>query len=274
MEHQASGGQDPPEPPRRRRPGRPRGAAISLIVAMCAVLGGLTVASVGTALADPSSSPGPGVSPGPSASPGADPSAGPGPAGPAPTVGPFDPLTAGELDRARTIALDQATADAATDVNGERGPEVLDAELIDADDDGAAQARRAAIYYYNYRDNVLTKRVVNLTTGKVEGTFTAKDMQPPLSDREVSKAFRLLLGSDLAGEFKSEYKKATGRDYNESEQLTIIGHTYVAQPGDAKAVAECGAHRCAQLFPRIPDGPFIDITAMVVDLSSRAARQR
>jgi len=191
--------------------------------------------------------------------------------GPAPAAGVGrDPLTPAELDKARTAALDGSLRAAATDVNGAPGPEYLSFELVDArpGETGAAAPRRAAVYFYNYTDNTLVKRVVNLKTGAVEGTFVAKERQPPPSDNELARAFGIFLGSGLSADFKAGFKRATGATFTSPNQIEVTGTTYVARPADTGA-DQCGKHRCLQFITQVPNGPFIDITDIVVDLSGR-----
>ncbi|MGN9907549.1 hypothetical protein ACTMTJ_08360 [Phytohabitans sp. LJ34] len=198
----------------------------------------------------------------PAQAPAADPTT-----GPAPAAGTGrDPLTPSELDRARTAALDASLRAGTTDVNGATGPEYLSFELVETK--SADAPRRAAVYFYDYTANKLIKRVVNLKTGAVEGTFTAAKRQPPPSDREVAKALELFLADGLSADFKSRYQKATGKAFTSPDQLEITGTTYVARPADTGA-DQCGEHRCVQFITQVPSGPFIDITDIVVDLSGR-----
>ncbi|MFC0526075.1 hypothetical protein [Phytohabitans kaempferiae] len=199
----------------------------------------------------------------PAQAPDADPTT-----GPAPAAGTGrDPLTPSELERARAAALDASLRAGTTDVTGAAGPEYLSFELVDAKSAAADAPRRAAVYFYDYTANKLVKRVVNLRTGAVEGTFSAAGRQPPPSDREVAKALELFLADGLSADFKARYQKATGKAFAPG-QVEVTGTTYVARPADTGA-DQCGAHRCVQFITQVPNGPFIDITDIVVDLSGR-----
>lgn len=230
-----------------------------------------TGAPAGTASASPAES-GTGASaatasPSPTESGTGTPAASPGTAGAG--VG-YDPPTAEESARARTIAVDAALLDSTVDVNRSRGPEMLDPELV-VDDAAGAPARtdrRIGVYLYDYKGNTLIKRVVNLTSGKVESSVSAQKVQPPLSQREVATAFQILMGSDSADTFKSRFRQATGRDFTDPGQVTLVGHTYVPLT-DRTGASQCAVDRCAVLVPRVPDGPFIDLTDLAVDLSGR-----
>lgn len=186
--------------------------------------------------------------------------------GPAPAAGSGrDPLTPSELDRARAAALAAPLA-GATDVNGAPGPEYLSFELVESKEANAP--RRAAVYLYDYTAEKLVKRVVNLKTGAVEGTFAAAGRQPPPAGREVAKALEIFLADGLSADFKARYQKATGKAFTSPDQVEITGTTYVARPADTGA-DKCGEHRCVQFITQVPNGPFIDITDIVVDLSGR-----
>jgi hypothetical protein len=240
-------------------------------VASCTAVAALAVAWIGGATAStPNRAPGGEVPP---ASAGAEPAQEPAAApttepttGPAPAAGSGrDPLTPSELDRARAAALAAPLA-SSTDVNGAAGLEYLSFELVETKDTKAP--RRAAVYLYDYTADKLVKRVVNLKTGAVEGTFAAAGRQPPPADREVAKALEIFLADGLSADFKARYQKATGKAFTSPDQLEVTGTTYVARPADTGA-DQCGAHRCVQFITQVPDGPFIDITDIVVDLSGR-----
>jgi hypothetical protein len=184
--------------------------------------------------------------------------------GPPPAAGTGrDPITPGERAAARAVAAGGLAA--GTDVTGAAGSEYLSAELTDERSDAA---RRAAFYFYNYTDNTLVKQVVNLKTGKLDGSFAASGIQPPASERESTEVFRLFLGSPLSADFKSRFRAATGTGVTDVKQVLLSTPTYVAAPADQGA-AQCGRHRCLQLVPQVPGGVFIDISDIVVDLSGR-----
>jgi hypothetical protein len=110
--------------------------------------------------------------------------------------------------------------------------------------------------------------VVNLRTGAVEGTFTRATMQPPPSERETAEAVAIFLADGLSADFKARFGRAAGRAFTSAAQVQATATTYTARPADTGA-DQCGASRCVQLFTRVPNGPFIDITDIVIDLSGR-----
>jgi len=184
--------------------------------------------------------------------------------GPEPVTGKGnDPLTATEVDKAKTVALTPSLIASAKDVTGAAGPEYLSSEIVEE-----TSVRKAAIYFYDYRDNSLVKQVVDLGTGKVSASFAATGMQPPASSREVSTALDLLLADRLGAELRDVYTRATGRPWSGKEDLTVGAHVYQARPADTGA-AQCGKHRCLQLVVQVTGGPYIDINDIIIDLSGR-----
>jgi hypothetical protein len=175
-----------------------------------------------------------------------------------------EPLTAGEAERARAVALTPSLAASATDVTGKAGPEFLATEIVE-DESG----RRADVYFYDYRANKLHKQVVDLRTGKLAGSYAAAGMQPPATGREVTTALDLLLAAPQAAELRSRYATATGKAFTGPADIHVTAHTYEARPADADA-KQCATHRCVRLVVETPDGTFVDVNDMIIDLSGRA----
>ena len=174
-----------------------------------------------------------------------------------------DPLTTSELAKARTVAVTPQLAANARNVAGEAGPEYLSAEL-DLDRPG----RQAEVYFYDYQANKLIKQVVDLKTGKLAKSFSADSMQLPATQPEVDAALDLLLADPAAADLKDAYKKATGKEFAGKDGLTVNAHVFKARAADP-TVKQCGKHRCLQLVVETPDGLFIDVHQIIVDLSGR-----
>ncbi|MGA4544152.1 Tat pathway signal sequence domain protein [Uniformispora flossi] len=208
-----------------------------------------------------------------SVSPGGDVPAESEPMGPAPATGSGrDPLTPDEIDTALRLAVDPALRQSARTVTGAAGPEPLTVDLSDplpAETDPGKAPRRADVYFYNYADNTLAKRVVNLTAGVLERSSQAPNMQPAPSRTETAEALKLLVASPSGAPLKAQYKAATGTELAGPEQLDANGSSYIADIGDT-ATAQCGAHRCLILFVKVRGGVYLDTTRTVVDLSARA----
>ncbi|MFE9093451.1 Tat pathway signal sequence domain protein [Streptomyces sp. NPDC007264] len=184
-----------------------------------------------------------------------------------------DPLTEDEITRAEGIALSRQQFAAGEDVGGKKGPQRLGVDLADPDaaelDDPDAP-RRAAVTFYDYKDDALLTRTVGLDTGKVERTGVQHGVQPPLAPEENAEAARLLIADPLGAGLRTDYRDATGKDLTSPGQLMLTGIVYRAVPGAQPALLDkCGEHRCVRLFPKIPNGSWIDARSFVVDLSAR-----
>ncbi|MER7495571.1 Tat pathway signal sequence domain protein [Streptomyces pharetrae] len=184
-----------------------------------------------------------------------------------------DPLTDDEVDRVAGLALNQRLIRSSEDVEGDRGPQRLGVDLAEpeADEvDAADGPRRADVTFYDYRDDTLVTRTVNLDTGKVERTLTQRGVQPPLSRAEDVEAAEILLADPLSAGLKADYKDATGRELTSPDQLALTSMVYGSVPGAQPAALDaCGEHRCARLFPKVVNGPWIDARHLVIDLSAR-----
>lgn len=184
-----------------------------------------------------------------------------------------DPLTDDEIERVGKFALSRQLRDSSEDVEGERGPQTLAIELAEPETDelDAADApRRADVTFYDYRDDTVVTRTVNLDTGKVERTETRHGVQPPLSRAEETEAARVLLAGPLSAGLKADHKDATGKELTSPDQLVLTSMVYRSVPGAQPAVLDkCGEHRCARLFPKVVNGPWIDTRHLVIDLSAR-----
>ncbi|WP_329269521.1 Tat pathway signal sequence domain protein [Streptomyces sp. NBC_01451] len=188
-----------------------------------------------------------------------------------------DPLTDGETARVERIVLNRQLLDSSENVKGGRGPQRIGIDLADpeaADADNPNAPRRADVSYYDYKDDTLVTRTVNLDTGKVERTGTQHGVQPPLSRAETTEATRLLIADPLGAGLKADYKDATGTELTSPDQLLVSSMVYRATPGAQPAVlGTCGDHRCVRLFPKVKNGPWIDARSLVIDLSARKVAQ-
>ncbi|MBX9361600.1 Tat pathway signal sequence domain protein [Streptomyces sp. WAC04114] len=184
-----------------------------------------------------------------------------------------DPLTDDELKRVEKIALGKQLFRNSESVDGDRGPQRLGIDLAEpeADEAGRPDApRRADVTFYDYRDDTLVTRTVDLGTGKVVRSDTQHGVQPPLSRAEKAEAAALLIADPLGSGLKADYKGATGKALTGPDQLQLSGAVYRAAPGAQPAVLDrCGEHRCVRLFPKVKNGPWVDARSLVIDLSAR-----
>ncbi len=187
-----------------------------------------------------------------------------------------DGLTADELKRVERLAVTPGIRSGSEDVEGDRGPEILStdlAELKPSEVDDTAPPRRAEVSFYDYKDDQLVLRTVNLSTGEVEKTETREGEQPPPTRAEATEAVRVLLADPLGAGLKQDYKAATGQALTKPEQLTTTAMIYRVDEENAGAagVRACGEHRCVRLFTKVTDGPWIDVRHLVIDLSAGTA---
>ncbi|MFD8815288.1 Tat pathway signal sequence domain protein, partial [Streptomyces sp. NPDC059627] len=185
-----------------------------------------------------------------------------------------DPLTDDETKRVEQLALTKQMFSAGENVEGRSGPERLSVDLAEPDAnelDDANAPRRADVTFYDYRDDTLVTRTVNLDTGKVEHTTSSKGVQPPLSHDENVEALELLVADPLGAGLKADFKDATGSALTDPEQQLLLNSAvYRATPGaQPAALDKCGEHRCVRLFPKVKNGPWIDARSLIVDLSAR-----
>lgn len=183
-----------------------------------------------------------------------------------------DPLTDDELKRVEKIAVDPPMFGATQNVAGGRGPQRLSVDLAEPENgDTAPDApRRAEVAFYDYKDDALVTKTVNLATGRVESTTRQHGVQPPLSRAEFDEATKLLIADPLGAGLKADFKDATGDALASPGQLLVNGAVYRATPGvRPERLAACGDHRCVRLFPKVRNGPWIDARHLVIDLSDR-----
>lgn len=168
---------------------------------------------------------------------------------------PGDPLTPEEIARAGEIAT-------ATTHLKKGQTELL---YVERDDDkDAEQARRAEAYLYDYADDTLIVRTVDLGQSKVVEETKGKGVQPPPSKREELRAAELLLADPKLGRgVRQSFRKAAGRELASPSDLALRG--LIFSPGRGP----CATHRCLRLFVRLPNGTFLDTSRIAIDLSAK-----
>ena len=188
------------------------------------------------------------------------------PQGPQSGIG---PLTKEEVDRAKSIALRSDTHSSYLTVEGTQGAEYLDTDVVDAPDATGGAPRRVEVLFYDYRHDQLVKQTVNLATATVERTDTATGVQPPPSNDETRQAAALLIKNPLGQGLRTDFKAATkGQTLTSPDQLRLRGATFNTSEQSAPAdLRKCGSNRCVRLFTQANNGPWIDTTDYVIDLS-------
>ncbi|MBZ4014345.1 hypothetical protein CCS38_00915 [Streptomyces purpurogeneiscleroticus] len=203
---------------------------------------------------------------------------------PAPTAdgrtgpGPWrDPLTSAEIERAQQLALAEDTElrTASENVKREQGrPQYLGTDLAESPPSvGGTWERKAVVRFYDYRDDTLTHKTVDLLSQKVESSKTVHGVQPPPTREEAQEAAALLLGDPLGDGLRQDFAKATGGQLTRVEQLRVQGWTYEPQGARRGPLRACGAERCVQVTTRVPDGPRIDASNYVINLSDRSVHR-
>jgi hypothetical protein len=183
-----------------------------------------------------------------------------------------DPLTDDETERVEKLALDRGLLRSGENVEGDKGPQRITVDLADPETgelDDPNAPRRAEVSFYDYKDDALVTKTVNLDTGKVEQTDTQHGVQPPLSRDETFEAAKLLIADRLGAGLKADYKDATGKELTTPDQLMLNSMVFRSSPGTPAALADCGKHRCLRLFVKVKNGPWIDSRDLVIDLSAR-----
>ncbi|MET8131241.1 Tat pathway signal sequence domain protein [Streptomyces sp. NPDC005251] len=184
-----------------------------------------------------------------------------------------DPLTDDEMKRVEQIAVNRQLLNSSENVKGARGPQRIGVDLTEpetAELDDPNAPRRADVTFYDYKDDTLVTKTVDLDTGKVERTGVQHGVQPPISRDEMTEAAKLLIADPLGAGLKADFKDATGKELTSPDQLVLNSMVYRATPGAQPAVLDaCGEHRCVRLFPKVKNGPWIDSRDLVIDLSAR-----
>lgn len=206
---------------------------------------------------------------------------------PAPTAdgrtgpGPWrDPLTSAEIEGARQLALaeDAELRTAGENVKKERvGAQYLGTDLAESPPSvGGAWERKAVVRFYDYRDDTLIHKTVDLLTQEVENSRTVRGVQPPPAKEETREATALLLGDPLGDGLRQDFARATGGELTRVEQLQVQGgvyRSYQSQGAEKGPLHACGAERCVQVYSRVAGGPRIDTSAYVINLSDRSVHR-
>ena len=133
----------------------------------------------------------------------------------------------------------------------------------------ASYRRRVDVLIYDYRIDHLCRVVVDLSAGAVDDVTVAPGIQVALSEREISRATRLLLlDPEARARLDARYERITGRRLRGAGDIQISGYVFRADamPDAAtESIAICGRHRCAQLLLRTNDDVSLELP--IIDLS-------
>lgn len=194
----------------------------------------------------------------------------------------FDGMHGVEKTRAMRALSDQSLADVGSepqvrslnntgDVPSE--PVLLLLERRRAKGSGA---RLADAWYYSYPRNETIHKIVDLTTGVVRSVELVIDMQLPLVDAEIDRAFDVVLSNSTYRQaLEVAYLQVTGQRFSDRSQVSykaFVFHPDTVQDGLDPAARRCGLHRCAQMLLYTHDNVALDMSP-VVDLSTGKALQ-
>ncbi|MEU0842437.1 hypothetical protein ABZ370_23600 [Streptomyces sp. NPDC005962] len=200
------------------------------------------------------------------------------------------PLTSEETREASRIATGTATGQRPTpqgekqntkdnkaekNAAGGSGAEVLDTRRPPRAKSAAVSVpdSEAEVQLYDYASDSLITRLVDLRSGKVLRSARQHEVQPPPTLAEARQAVKVILADRRLGEgMRASYKAETKKPLTSPSQLLIQGMSFLGSRAEgvkgAEQVSQCGAHRCVQLFVRIPGGKWIDTSRIVIDLSA------
>ncbi|WP_148082206.1 hypothetical protein [Streptomyces botrytidirepellens] len=158
---------------------------------------------------------------------------------------------------------------------GGAGAEVLDTRRPARAKSAAASTpdSEAEVQLYDYASDSLITRLVDLRSGKVVRSTRQQEVQPPPTPAEVRQAVKVILADRRLGDgMRASYRAETKKRLTSPSQLLVQGMSFLGSRAEgvkgAEQVSQCGAHRCVQLFVRIPGGKWIDTSRIVIDLSA------
>lgn len=178
-----------------------------------------------------------------------------------------EPLSTGETGYAVHIATTDASVPAgATDVRGKAGPQVLYADIPDADVD--AGGRRALVVLYDYSDNKAYHQLVDLKAGAVTRSKSAVKLQPPTAADEADAAMEIAISAVKPPRFVADFEKTEGMPLVSPEQINYVAAAW-SYNGTTVGGKECGTERCARLMVSTAAGTYLNSTDFAVNLSAK-----
>ncbi|WP_217426515.1 hypothetical protein [Candidatus Methylobacter favarea] len=152
---------------------------------------------------------------------------------------------------------------------------VLYAQRHNEDKNDDLQTRKADVFYYNYTTNEAIRVVTDPNRNAVLETHVAKGVtnQPFFSSAEVKAALQLVFEHpELGSRLQTSYLNITGHNLNDISLLEAQGGIFfpdsAAHTPLEDIAAVCAVDRCMQLFITIDDARFIDMSDLIVNLST------
>lgn len=196
----------------------------------------------------------------------------------------MDPVSQDEIDLAKTLAsaapaltARSARLSVQSDSTSSE-PEFLRVETHRFDKtDSNNDQRWADVTAYDYSTDELVVTVVNLDTNEKVSTNRYKNMQPPMSQAELTRALNIVFDDpEERNILNAEFKRITGETLNSIDQLDYKAFTFFADSMPTvvnTASKSCGAQRCAQLVLYTYDNIVFEVSP-IVNLSAGVVTQR
>lgn len=195
----------------------------------------------------------------------------------------MDPVSQDEITQAKALA----TIPSAASVNTTRtvstttqstSPEFLRVETHRFEKSDANNGQRwVDVTSYDYATDELIITIVDLENDEVISSKRHKDMQPPMSQAELTRALNIVFDDpEERSILNAEFKRITGETLNSIDQLEYKAFTFFADsmPTVVNAASSaCGAQRCAQLMLYTHDNLVFEVSP-VVNLSAGVVSQR
>lgn len=204
----------------------------------------------------------------------------------------MDPVSQDEIDIAKQLATAASTSAASVAARST----VSAAQSSDSADSSASEPeflrvethrfgkgdvnsgqRWADVTTYDYSTDELIITVVDLESSAIMSTTRHKEMQPPLSQAELTRALTIVFDDpEERSILDAEYKRITGETLTSVDQLQYKAFTFFADsmPTVVNAASEsCGVQRCAQLMLYTHDNLVFEVSP-IVNLSAGVVTQR
>lgn len=192
-----------------------------------------------------------------------------------------DPLSYEEMSKASLLTSGpklaaRSSGDESLSAQTNTSQEIL---LIERNEEKGApkDQRRADVYIYDYSTNELITSLVDLNTSEVIRTERKKDIQLPLTNKELARAKQIVFDDeDERAILEDEYRRITSRDMTNVTELNIKAFTFHADslPNRVnEASKQCGIHRCAQLMLYTQENIIFEISP-IINLSEGVVTQR
>lgn len=129
--------------------------------------------------------------------------------------------------------------------------------------------RLADAYYYDYRSDETIHCIVDADTGEVHEQRRVADLQLPLTEDEIQRAFDILLQSPHRSDLAAAYRDVTGQSLIDIGKVHYKAYVFHASANSARlnnAAKKCGRTRCAQMLLYTNENIALNFTP-VIDIS-------